>query len=58
MGFKTNILPCIEVLRTDGRTCHGFSPKSGEAEGLNVQADAQEKKRKSGRGRTIDLLIE
>ncbi|MEK9812216.1 MAG: hypothetical protein VW440_04130 [Bordetella sp.] len=56
MGFKTNILPCIEVLRTDGRVCHGFSPKSGESEALSNKPGP--KKRKSHRGRTIDLLIE
>lgn len=28
MGFKTRILPAIEVLRADGTRCRGFSPKS------------------------------
>lgn len=27
MGFRSKILPSIEVLRTDGRHCSGFSPK-------------------------------
>jgi hypothetical protein len=56
MGFKTNILPCIEVLRTDGRICQGFSPKPGEPALTNSEATL--KKRKSSRGRSIDLLIE
>jgi hypothetical protein len=28
MGFKTKMLPSIEVLRTDGRFCQGFVPKA------------------------------
>jgi hypothetical protein len=28
MGFRTNILPCIEVLRADGKPCRGFLAKS------------------------------
>ena len=28
MGFKTKMLPSIEVLRTDGRFCQGFVPKN------------------------------
>lgn len=28
MGFQSKILPCIEVLRADGATCHAFSPKA------------------------------
>lgn len=27
MGFRTNILPCIEVLRADGKPCRGFMAK-------------------------------
>lgn len=27
MGFKTKMLPAIEVLRADGQVCQGFSPK-------------------------------
>ncbi len=28
MGFKSRLLPSIEVARADGRPCAGFSPKS------------------------------
>jgi hypothetical protein len=31
MGFKTKMLPSIEVLRTDGRFCQGFVPKIQQA---------------------------
>lgn len=27
MGFKSKSLPCIEVLRADGKTCQGFVAK-------------------------------
>lgn len=27
LGFKTHVLPAIEVLRVDGQPCHGFVPK-------------------------------
>lgn len=30
-GFKTPMLPAIEVLRTDGQPCRGFSPKGAAA---------------------------
>ena len=34
MGFRSKVVPSLEVLRTDGRFCGGFSPKP-------VKADAQ-----------------
>ena len=27
MGFRSRVIPSIEVLRTDGRFCGGFAPK-------------------------------
>jgi len=27
MGFKSQVLPAIEVLRTDGQPCRGFAPR-------------------------------
>ena len=27
MGFRSRVIPSLEVLRTDGRFCGGFSPK-------------------------------
>ena len=34
MGFRSKVVPSLEVLRTDGRFCGGFSPKLPKA---NVQ---------------------
>lgn len=28
MGFRSQYLPSLEVLRTDGQFCHSFIPKS------------------------------
>jgi hypothetical protein len=28
MGFQSQALPCIEVLRADGMPCQGFKPKA------------------------------
>jgi hypothetical protein len=28
MGFRSKVVPSLEVLRTDGRFCGGFSPKA------------------------------
>ena len=28
MGFKSRIVPSVEVLRADGQRCRGFIPKS------------------------------
>ena len=30
MGFRSKVVPSLEVLRTDGRFCGGFSPKSAK----------------------------
>jgi len=27
MGFRSALMPCIEVLRADGQACKGFAPK-------------------------------
>ena len=32
MGFRSKVVPSLEVLRTDGRFCGGFSPKPPKAE--------------------------
>ena len=32
MGFKTRMLPAIEVLRADGQLCQGFAPKASSSE--------------------------
>jgi hypothetical protein len=32
MGFKTRMLPAIEVLRADGQLCQGFAPKASSNE--------------------------
>jgi len=31
MGFKTKVLPSLEVLRADGQVCRGFSAKTSAA---------------------------
>ena len=31
MGFRSKVVPSLEVLRTDGRFCGGFSPKPAKA---------------------------
>ncbi len=31
MGFKTKVLPAIEVLRTDGLPCQSFTPRAPAA---------------------------
>jgi hypothetical protein len=35
MGFKTRILPAIEVLRIDGQRCQGFMRKPAAATGCS-----------------------
>jgi hypothetical protein len=32
MGFRSKVIPSLEVLRTDGRFCGGFSPKPAKPE--------------------------
>jgi len=32
MGFRSKVVPSLEVLRTDGRFCGGFSPKPKKPE--------------------------
>lgn len=41
MGFKSRNIPMIEVLRADGRPCHGYVPKT---------ATQQSAPRPTGRG--------
>jgi hypothetical protein len=31
MGFRSKVVPSLEVLRMDGRFCGGFSPKPSKA---------------------------
>jgi hypothetical protein len=31
MGFRSRVIPSLEVLRTDGRFCVGFEPKPAPA---------------------------
>jgi hypothetical protein len=33
LGFKSHILPSIQVMNSDGRPCLGFSPKPNEKVG-------------------------
>ena len=32
MGFRSKVVPSLEVLRTDGRFCGGFSPKPAKVD--------------------------
>jgi len=32
LGFKSRALPCVEVLRADGRECLSFEPKASTPE--------------------------
>jgi hypothetical protein len=65
MGFRTNILPCIEVLRADGRVCQGFQAKPDQADTFkksNTKTGSRsEQKSGSRRGRpkgSLDILID
>lgn len=42
LGFKSRMLPCMQVLQLDGRVCQGFEPKpaAGPA-GTKVSANRQ-----------------
>ncbi len=42
MGFRSKVVPSLEVLRTDGRFCGGFSPKPPKP--AKVQANSAVKK--------------
>jgi hypothetical protein len=36
MGFQTKVLPCLEVLRTDGEFCRSFEAKTVAARAANT----------------------
>ena len=36
MGFRSKVVPSLEVLRTDGRFCGGFSPKLPKTDAQKV----------------------
>jgi hypothetical protein len=66
MGFRTNILPCIEVLRADGRICQGFLPKlmaeptdSSNNKKTNQQGKARNQKmpRRPRVKSSLDILV-
>jgi hypothetical protein len=38
MGFRSKVIPSLEVLRTDGRFCGGFSPKPAKPEAAKASA--------------------
>jgi hypothetical protein len=43
MGFRSKVVPSLEVLRTDGRFCGGFSPKPPRQESSNKPQKASKK---------------
>ena len=51
MGFRSKVIPSIEVLRTDGRFCGGFSPKAPKAD---AKTDAKKPVGKSSNRRETD----
>ncbi len=40
LGFKSRMLPCMQVLQLDGRACQGFEPKTAGAS-AKVSANRQ-----------------
>lgn len=38
MGFKSRVMPAIEVLRADGSRCRGFAPKAPAAAAAAVRS--------------------
>lgn len=50
MGFRSKVLPSLEVLRTDGRHCSGFSAKPTPA---HAQANVNAKAQTQGQGASI-----
>jgi hypothetical protein len=38
MGFKSRLLPSLEVLRADGEACRGFMPKATSEQGGAVDS--------------------
>ena len=43
MGFRSKVVPSLEVLRTDGRFCGGFSPKPPRQDASNKAQKASKK---------------
>lgn len=40
LGFRSQLIPSVEVLRTDGRFCQGFVLKAGTAPGSGAAGTA------------------
>jgi hypothetical protein len=51
MGFRSKVIPSLEVLRTDGRFCGGFVAKSPKAD---AKTDASKPVGKSSKRRETD----
>jgi hypothetical protein len=47
MGFRSKVIPSLEVLRTDGRFCGGFSPKPPKSDAQKVSKKPVGKSSKS-----------
>lgn len=47
MGFRSRVLPSLEVLRTDGRYCGGFEPKPTAAVKPAAPVDSPTPRRQS-----------
>ena len=44
MGFRSKVVPSLEVLRTDGRFCGGFSPKPTSSKNVFYKTNSPSKK--------------
>jgi hypothetical protein len=44
MGFRSKVVPSLEVLRTDGRFCGGFSPKLATSKDVFCKTKSPSKK--------------
>jgi len=51
MGFESRILPCLEVMRADGRPCGAFVAKSAhqDRDGISKPVDQTTQRQDSGR---------
>ena len=47
MGFRSRVLPSLEVLRSDGRHCGGFDPKPAAASKPAAPVESPTRRRQS-----------
>ena len=54
MGFRSKVVPSLEVLRTDGRFCGGFSPKPAKPDTAKAQKASKKPVGNSSQRRETD----